>query len=198
MNYQNKLNELINSLSEVPHLLLHSCCGPCSTQVINYLTKHFDITVLFYNPNIEPKEEYEKRKKEQVKFLKKYNSVNQLNFIDCDYENDKYREIVKGLELLPEGSRRCEKCFDLRLEKTAQIAVSNNYDFFGTTLTVSPHKNSKVINELCEKISIKYNIKYIYGDFKKNEGYKKSIEFSKKYDLYRQEYCGCMFSKKED
>ncbi len=198
MNYQNKLLQIINNLNKKPKLLLHSCCGPCSTQVIEFLTKYFDITVYYYNPNIEPAEEYEKRKQEQIKFIKKYKTVNKLDFLDSDYDNDSFKEIIFGLEKLPEGSIRCNKCFELRLRKTAKEALKKEYDYFGTTLTVSPHKNSKIVNEIGEKIANEINIKFIYGDFKKNGGYYRSVELAKKFDLYRQDYCGCISSKKEN
>ena len=178
-------------------LLLHSCCAPCSSYVITYLTKYFDITILYYNPNIYPYEEYEKRKKEQIKLINTLQTKNKLNFLDCDYDNELYNEKIKGLEQCKEGGNRCSICFNLRLEKTAILAKKNNYDYFCSTLTVSPHKNSKLINEIGETISNKYNIKWLYSDFKKNEGFKQSIELSKKYDLYRQDYCGCIYSKKE-
>ncbi len=197
MNCHNKLNEIIANLDYIPKLLLHSCCAPCSSHVISYLTNYFDITIYYYNPNIEPLEEYNKRKKEQIKFIKNFKSINKLSFEDADYENELYKDKIKGYENYPEGSIRCTNCFELRLDKTAKHAKDNKFDYFGTTLTVSPHKNSEIINSLSEKIAKKYNIAYIYGNFKKENGYKKSIELSKKYELYRQDYCGCIYSKKE-
>ncbi len=193
MNYQKMLEELVTKLDYRPKLLLHSCCGPCSTTCISYLINYFDITVFYYNPNIEPKEEYEKRKKEQLKFLKNFSSPEKINFLDCDYENEEFKKVVVGLEKEKEGGRRCSKCFTLRLRKSAMVAKQNNYDYFGTTLTVSPHKNSLVINKIGEEVSKEYNIPFLYSDFKKHDGYKKSIELSKKYDLYRQNYCGCSY-----
>lgn len=197
INYQNKLIELVKTFNNKPTLLLHSCCGPCSTQVIDFLKDYFNITVYYYNPNIEPHEEYLKRKNEQIRFIEKFNkkSEDKVNFLDCDYDNDTYTIDVGEIEQTHEGGPRCSKCFCLRLEKTAKKALENNYDFFGTTLTVSPHKNSQVINRLAEDISKRVGIPYIYGDFKKNDGYKKSIEFAKTYDLYRQDYCGCLYGK---
>ena len=179
-----------------PTLFLHSCCGPCSTQVIDFLKDYFIITVYYYNPNIEPIEEYEKRKHEQIKFINLFNEIHSehINFVDCDYDNNSYINSIVGLENELEGGARCNKCFYLRLKQTALTAKEKKYDYFGTTLTVSPHKNSQVINKIGENISKELNIPYIYGDFKKNDGYKKSIEFSKKYNLYRQDYCGCHFS----
>ena len=199
-NYQQILFQLIENLDYKPTLLLHSCCGPCSTEVINFLIPYFKITCLYYNPNIEPYEEYLKRKSEQIRFIKEFNreNSNQVAFLDCDYENEKFKEIALGLEQEREGGARCSKCFYLRLNYTAQKAKQNNFDFFGTTLTVSPHKNSEIINNIGAKLSDIYAIKYLYGDFKKNDGYKKSIEYSKKYNLYRQDYCGCLYGKEQN
>lgn len=197
INYKNRLLDLVKTFNDKPKLLLHSCCGPCSTQVIDFLKDYFIITIYYYNPNIEPFEEYLKRKNEQIKFIQKFNenSQNKLEFIDCDYNNEDYKDIVDNIEQIKEGGARCSKCFYLRLENTAKKALENNFDYFGTTLTVSPHKNSQIINKIGEDISNKLNIKYIYGDFKKNDGYKKSIEFAREYDLYRQDYCGCLYGK---
>ncbi len=194
INYQKKLEELISTLSNKPTLLLHSCCGPCSTQVIDYLKDYFEITVFYYNPNIEPLEEYLHRKKEQIRFLEEYKEA-KIQFLDCDYDNEAFKRVAKGLEKVPEGGARCNNCFYLRMKKTAECAKKQAFEYFGTTLTVSPHKNSTIINEIGEYISKELNIPYIYGDFKKNDGYKKSIEFSKIYNLYRQDYCGCLYGK---
>lgn len=197
INYQNKLLDLVKTFDKKPALLLHSCCGPCSTQVIDFLKDYFIITIYYYNPNIEPKNEYLKRKNEQIRFINEFNKRNEdkIYFLDCDYDNDIYEQEVGDIEQIREGGPRCSKCFCLRLERTAKKALNDNYDYFGTTLTVSPHKNSQVINKLGEEISKKINIPYIYGDFKKNDGYKKSIEFAREYDLYRQDYCGCLYGK---
>ena len=194
MNYQNELDKLIKSLDHKPTLLLHSCCGPCSTQVLTYLCPFFNITVFYYNPNIEPYEEYLKRKNEQIRFIKEFKHEN-INFLDCDYDNEVFRTKTKGLEQEKEGKARCPVCFRLRLEATAIKAKELGFEYFGTTLTVSPHKNSKQINILGGILEEKYNIKYLLSDFKKGDGYKKSIEYSKEYNLYRQDYCGCLFSK---
>ena len=194
-NYNNKMYDIINKLNGKKKLLLHSCCAPCSTSCIERLTKYFDITILYYNPNIEPKEEYEKRKKYQIELIKKFNSVNKLDFIDCDYDNDIYHEKVKGLENEKEGGARCNVCYFLRMEKTALLAKKLGYDFFATTLTVSPYKHSKTINEIGKILEEKYNINYLYSDFKKENGYKRSIELAKEYELYRQDYCGCLYAK---
>ena len=193
-NYAKKLEEIINPLDNKPKLLLHSCCGPCSSYVISYLRDYFDITVLYYNPNIFPYEEYVKRKEEQKRLLREMTN-DTVKLLDCDYDNDKYEEVIQGLEKEPERGKRCTKCFLLRLEKTAIVGKDEGFDFFGTTLTVSPYKNAQLINRIGEKLANDYDIKWLYGDFKKNDGYKKSIELSKKYDLYRQNYCGCIYAK---
>ena len=195
INYHKLCLEEINKLKEPKNILLHSCCAPCSSYVITFLSNYFNLTILYYNPNIQPKEEYEKRKKEQIKLITSLNTKNKLDYLDCDYDNEIYNELIKGYENCIEGGNRCHICFNLRLEKTALLAKKHNYDYFCSTLTVSPHKNSKLINEIASKISEKYNIKWLYSDFKKNEGFKQSIELSKKYNLYRQDYCGCIYSK---
>lgn len=201
MNYHKKMEDIIEENQKnnlVPTILLHSCCAPCSSHVIDVLNKHFNITILYYNPNIEPYEEYLKRKEEEIRFIKEYNNTNRLDIIDCDYDNEKYHELVKGLENCKEGGNRCFKCYRMRLEYTAIKAKELNYDYFGTTLTVSPYKNSQKLNEIGEELGKKYNIKYLYSDFKKNNGYKHSIEMSKEYNLYRQNYCGCIYSQRKN
>ncbi len=195
-NYQKKLEELVKTFHTKPTLLLHSCCGPCSTWVIDYLKDYFEITVIYYNPNIEPEEEYLHRKKEQIRFLQEYQKA-QVNFLDCDYDNPSFKEIAKGLEKEKEGGARCNKCFYMRLFKTASMAKAKGFAYFGTTLTVSPHKNSRLINEIGECIAKKLDVAFIYGDFKKNDGYKKSILLSQEYNLYRQDYCGCLYGKEQ-
>lgn len=200
-NYYLLFEKQIENIKEkkyIPSLLLHSCCAPCSSQVITSLTNYFDITILYYNPNIYPEEEYLKRKKEQIKLINEINNINKLEIINCDYDNDIYEQEIKGLENEQEGGSRCYKCFKLRLNKTAQIAKENNYDFFSTTLTISPYKNSKLINIIGKDLEKKYNITWLYSDHKKRDGYKKSIELSKKYNLYRQNYCGCIYSKRTE
>ena len=184
----------LSSLTGKKKLLLHSCCAPCSSHVITYLTSYFDITILYYNPNISQKSEYDKRKQEQIRLIKEIDRVNNIDIIDCDYDNDLYEEKIHGLENEPERGKRCTVCFDLRLDKTAKMAKELGYDYFCTTLTVSPYKNSKLINEVGLEKEKKYNIKWLYSDFKKENGYKDSIELSKKYNLYRQDYCGCKYS----
>ena len=200
MNYHKVMQATIDELikeKRVPKLLLHSCCAPCSSHVITTLMPYFDITILYYNPNIEPKEEYEKRKEEQKRLIASIEHQNELTIVDCDYDPVTFHCAIKGLEHLKEGSERCFKCYELRLGKTALLAKEGNFDYFGTTLTVSPYKNSAKLNEIGSILEKKYDIKYLYSDFKKDNGYKKSIELSKKYNLYRQDYCGCVYSKAE-
>lgn len=194
INYNEEMKKLIGNFNEKKSILLHSCCGPCSSAVLERLKDHFDITVLYYNPNIEPFDEYIKRKNVQVDLLNKLG----IKFKDIDYLNDEFRKNVIGYENEPENGLRCHICYRLRLEKTALLAKENGYDFFGTTLTVSPYKNSVLINKIGLELENKYDVKYLVSDFKKENGYKRSIELSKEYDLYRQNYCGCLFSKGEN
>ena len=194
VNYDIEMQKIIASLDYKPTLLLHSCCGPCSSACIERLKDYFKITVIYYNPNIEPLSEYEHRKSEQMRLLKELD----IAFLDCDYDNEVFRDLTKNLSLEPEGGKRCAVCFGIRLKQTAVVAKENNFDYFGTTLTVSPHKNSQLINKIGEKIGEKIGIKFLYSDFKKKDGYKRSIELSKEYNLYRQNYCGCLYSKEGD
>lgn len=177
-------------------LLLHSCCGPCSTSVIERLIDDYAITVLYYNPNIEPKNEYIKRKEEQIKFINLYSKKNKVSFMDIDYDNDKFKSVISGLEDEKEGGKRCSKCIKLRMVKTAALADLHKFDYFGTTLTVSPHKDAKLINKIGLDLEKIFKRNYLVADFKKKDGYKRSIELSKEYDLYRQNYCGCSYSLK--
>jgi predicted adenine nucleotide alpha hydrolase (AANH) superfamily ATPase len=200
MNYNKEMENILIELkkaNKVPKLLLHSCCAPCSSHVISVLTEYFDITILYYNPNIEPFDEYEKRKQEEIRFINEFPTKNKLDIIDCDYDNNIFHEMSKGLEQEKEGGARCVKCYHLRLDKTATIAKELNYDYFATTLTVSPLKNSEKLNTIGLFLENKYNIKYLVSDFKKKEGYKHSIELAKEYNLYRQDYCGCIYSKEQ-
>ena len=194
-NYSVKCENILNNLDSKKKLLLHSCCGPCSSYVISYLTNYFDITILYYNPNIYPYDEYLKRKQEQIKLINEIDCSNNLDIMDCDYDNDLYEKCIIGLENEPERGNRCMVCYNLRMEKTAKMAKECNYDYFCTTLSVSPYKNSEWINKIGEKLQNKYNINWLYSDFKKKDGYKQSISLSKKYNLYRQDYCGCIYSK---
>jgi hypothetical protein len=199
VNYQKWLNEKLKELEngKKPTLLLHACCAPCSTYCLDYLKKYFDITILFYNPNISPTDEYERRLNEITRYIKYAHKTDNIKLKEIGYNPSEYNSLVKGLEDEKEGGMRCLKCYRLRLEKTAQIAKENNYDFFTTTLTISPYKNSAVLNQIGKEVAEKFNVGYLFSDFKKNDGYKKSIEFSKKYDLYRQDYCGCIYSKRD-
>lgn len=194
-NYSAMCENILNNLNDKKKLLLHSCCGPCSSYVISYLTKYFDITILYYNPNIFPYDEYLKRKEEQIKLINEIDKVNCVDIIDCDYDNDYYNECIKGLEKEPERGNRCKVCYYLRMKKTAILAKENDYDFFCTTLSVSPYKNAEWINNYGKELENKYNVKWLYSDFKKKDGYKSSILLSNKYNLYRQNYCGCIYSK---
>ena len=190
---QKNMDALIQSLGERrPRLLLHSCCGPCSSYVLEYLSDYFDITLFFYNPNIQPAEEYEKRLSAQKQLLERAKYKNPVVFLAGEYEPQRFFEAVKGLENCREGGARCEKCFELRLSKAAEIAKKGGFVYFATTLTVSPHKNAVLINEIGGRYQ-----NYLPSDFKKREGYKRSIILSKEYELYRQGYCGCIFSKGE-
>lgn len=197
INYQIKLDEIIQNLSKEKKttLLLHSCCGPCSSYVLEYLSKYFQITVFYYNPNITEREEYQTRVNEQIRLINEiYPNV---EFLEGDYKPEDFIDISKGLELEPEGGARCIKCYYLRMNETAKMAKKRNYDYFTTTLSISPYKNSEQLNQIGMYLEQLYGIKYLYADFKKRNGYKRSIELSHQYHLYRQNYCGCQFSKKE-
>ncbi len=201
INYQKRLDEIISFNCKngvVPKLLLHACCAPCSSYCLEYLSQYFEISVLYYNPNISIKEEYEYRLSEEKRLISSMDFKNDVRIIDCDYNTKDFFNAVKGLENEPEGGRRCEECFKLRLNATAAEAKRLGIEYFGTTLTISPLKNAELINEIGEQLGEKYGVKWLYSDFKKKEGYKRSIVLSKKYDLYRQNYCGCIFSKNRD
>lgn len=196
INYQLELDKTIKNITEkniCPKLLLHSCCAPCSSYVLEYLTKFFDITVLYYNPNISPEKEYRHRVEEQKRLISEM--CPDVKFIEGNYEPQKFYEMSKGLENEPERGARCLKCYRMRLEKTAEIAKNNGFDFFTTTLSISPQKDSSVLNKIGKDLSEKYNIPYLFSDFKKRNGYKRSIELSAAYNLYRQNFCGCIFSR---
>lgn len=196
INYQKQLDKIIGSLvDEVPSLLLHSCCAPCSSYCIEYLSQYFYITVLYYNPNIYPEAEYEKRKAEQKRLISEMETKYPVRMLDCDFERERFYEMAKGLEDCRECGERCFKCYRLRLEKTVQEARINNFDYFTTTLTISPLKNAEKINEIGYDLANEYGIEWLPSDFKKKEGYKRSIELSKTYNLYRQNYCGCVYSQ---
>ena len=196
MNYQVILDETLKKLDGKKTLLLHACCAPCSSYVIEYLSNYFDITILYYNPNIDTKEEFDYRLSELLRFVDNFKTKNKVNVISLGYDSNEYMDEIKGLEGEKEGGKRCLKCFNLRLRKSAIYAKENNFDYFTTTLTISPLKNSKILNEIGKELEKEYDIKYLYSDFKKKEGYKRSIVLSREFDLYRQDYCGCKFSKK--
>lgn len=199
-NFQILLDETIEKITteqKVPQLLLHSCCAPCSSYVLEYLSEYFKITVFYYNPNIYPNEEYQRRMEEQRDFISKLRPKNSISFMEATYNPDTFYELTKGLEKEKEGGKRCYLCYKMRMEEAATIAKTNHFDYFTTTLSISPYKNAEWINEIGEELEKKYHISYLYADFKKKNGYKRSIELSKEYHLYRQDYCGCVFSKTE-
>ena len=199
-NYQiildKTLQEIIGSGTK-PALLLHACCAPCSSYVLEYLSKYFDITVLFYNPNITEADEYEKRGLELKRLISELPHLNEISFTDGGYSPAEFETIAKGLENEKEGGARCMRCYRLRLEKAAQAAKNGGYDFFTTTLSISPHKNAQALNGIGSELAEKYGVSWLYSDFKKKNGYKRSCELSAAYGLYRQNYCGCIYSKRE-
>ena len=204
INYQKELDKIIKNIesnNSIPKLFLHSCCAPCSSYVMEYLSNYFEITLFYYNPNIYPKKEYSYRINEQKKFIEQINNnnntKNKIDFIEGKYNTEEFYKVTKGLENISEGGNRCFKCYEMRLKKTAKYAKENNFDYFTTTLSISPHKNSQILNEIGKKISNELNIKYLFSDFKKKNGYNRSIQLSEYYGLYRQKYCGCIFSKIE-
>ena len=199
-NYQLILDNILNRLTEekmTPTLLLHSCCAPCSSYVLEYLSQYFKITILYYNPNISPETEYVRRKQEQIDFISRFPASNSIDFLNCDYEPMDFFKKIKGKEHLGEKSERCYSCYELRLEETAKAAAKLGFDYFTTTLSISPHKNALWLNEIGEALSEKYGVRYLFSDFKKKGGYYRSTELAKEYGLYRQDYCGCVFSKQE-
>ena len=198
MNYDLLMQKQIKNIKTVPTLLLHACCAPCSSSVLERLSDIFKITILFYNPNITDEKEYNKRLEEIKRFITEIKPKYKVSLIEGRYLPDEYFKIAKGLEEEKERGKRCYLCYKLRLEETAKIAKEKNFDFFTTTLSLSPHKNAKWINEIGENLEKEYNTTFLYSDYKKKEGYKRSIELSKKYNLYRQDYCGCIYSKRND
>ena len=197
MNYQKELEKLIERLQKqekVPKLLLHSCCAPCSSYVLEYLSNYFEITVFYYNPNIFPENEYTKRILEQQMLIGDMNFKYPVSFIAGNYDRNRFFEIAEGLEHLKEGGERCFRCYELRLEEAARIAKEAEFDYFTTTLSISPLKNADKLNEIGTKVGRKYDVAYLQSDFKKKNGYKRSIELSNEYGLYRQDYCGCEYS----
>lgn len=200
VNYQRKLEDTIAQLQRegrVPTLLLHSCCAPCSSYVLEYLSDFFRITVLYYNPNISPAEEYRARVEEQKRLISELPVKYPVAFLEGEYRPERFYHAVKGLEHCAEGGDRCTVCYELRLREAAEAAAGGGFDFFTTTLSISPLKNAEKLNSIGKSLSEEYGVSYLYSDFKKKNGYKRSIELSAQYHLYRQDYCGCVFSKEE-
>lgn len=199
-NYQKILDETIAGLEErgeVPKLLLHSCCAPCSSYVLEYLSNYFYITVLYYNPNIYPEDEYYHRAAEQKRFIKEFPTKYPVTYVEGNFEPERFYETVKGYENIREGGERCFRCYELRLREAAEYAKKLNCDYFTTTLSISPMKNAVKLNEIGGRLAEEYGIPYLYSDFKKRDGYKRSTVISAEYGMYRQDYCGCVFSKRE-
>ena len=192
-NYDKEMMQMIERIEKGTRLLLHSCCAPCSSACLERLKDFFKITVLYYNPNIDDEQEYEKRKAEQIRFLKE---TGYADFLDCDHDKQAFEEMAKGYEQEPERGKRCYLCYALRLDKTAQIAKENGFEFFATTLTLSPYKNAEWLNEIGERVGSRYGVNYLCTDFKKQGGYHRSIALSNEHGLYRQDFCGCTFSKR--
>ena len=200
VNYQKELERILKELEaegKVPALLIHSCCAPCSSYVLEYLSQYFKITVFYYNPNIYPESEYTKRILEQQKLNRDKNQKNPVAFLAGRYEKEKFYAMAEGMEDLREGGARCMKCYELRLSETARQAAAGGFDYFTTTLSISPMKNAQKLNEIGVRLGEEYGVEYLVSDFKKKNGYKRSIELSKEYGLYRQDYCGCEFSLRE-
>lgn len=198
-NYQKELEQVLEQIShfnKIPSLLLHSCCAPCSSYVLEYLSSYFEITVFYYNPNITDQKEYQKRVREQKRFLQEKTWSHPVHFLEGHYDPKEFLEAVCGYEQIPEGGERCFRCYELRLSRTADLAKQYNFDYFTTTLSISPMKNAQKLNEIGCRLQSQ-NAIYLISDFKKKGGYQRSIELSKQYGLYRQNYCGCGFSKQE-
>lgn len=198
MNYDLLMEEQIKTMNEGSTLLMHACCAPCSSACLERLGNYFDISILYYNPNITDKDEYLKRVEEIKKFISGFKTKYPIKLIEGRYDPKEFFEIAKGLEDEPERGKRCFKCYKLRLEETAKVASEKEFDYFCTTLTLSPYKNATWLNEIGEELNNNYNSTYLYSDFKKKNGYKRSIELSKEFDLYRQDYCGCVYSLRDE
>jgi len=199
-NYQQELEKIIEKNQQeekIPALFLHSCCAPCSSYVLEYLSECFKITVFYYNPNIYPDGEYLHRVEEQKHFIEQFPCKYPIDFVEGDFEKDKFYAKTKGLENMAEGGERCFICYEMRLEEAARYAKAGNYDYFTTTLSISPLKNAEKLNEIGERLGQKYGVVYLNSDFKKKNGYKRSTELSREYNMYRQDYCGCVYSKQE-
>ncbi len=198
INYSKELDKLIEANvkeEKVPSLLLHSCCAPCSSYVLKFLSEYFRITLLYYNPNIFPEEEYVKRVREQERLINELPVKNSVTFVEGRYEPKEFFDRVRGLENEPEGGLRCMECYELRMREAAEYAREGGFDYFTTTLSISPLKNAEKINEIGEALEQEYGIKHLPSDFKKKNGYKQSVELSAEYGLYRQNFCGCIYSK---
>lgn len=199
INYQLELDKIIEQITKegrVPTLLMHSCCAPCSSYCLSYLAEFFKITIFYYNPNISPREEYEKRVQEQIRLIQELPVKYSISFAEGRYDPQRFYDMAKGLEETPEGGARCFQCYEMRQREAAIYAKEHGFDYFTTTLSVSPHKNAQKLNEIGQQLAKEYQIPYLVSDFKKKGGYLKSIELSREYDLYRQNYCGCEFSKR--
>lgn len=199
VNYQNKMEEIlgyVQTQDKVFKLLLHSCCGPCSTYVLEYLSEYFEILLLYYNPNIYPSEEYFFREREQRELIERLETRHPIHMLSVRYQPEEYYDAVRGLEDAPEGGNRCEVCFRLRLTEAAKAARSEGAEYFTTTLSISPHKNAQLLNRLGEEIGREYGIRYLYSDFKKKGGFLRSVQLTEQLGMYRQDYCGCEFSEK--
>lgn len=197
MNYDLKMQEQMQETKEGEKLLLHACCAPCTSGCLEHIANHFQITILFYNPNITEEEEYQKRLNELKRFLSEFKTKYPIEVIDGKYDSKSFLEMSRGLEGEPERGKRCYKCYELRLKETAKIAEELGFPYFTTTLSLSPHKNANWVNEIGESLENSYHTNFLYCDFKKRDGYKRSIELSKIYQLYRQDYCGCIYSKRD-
>lgn len=200
-NYQREMDKLLEDLKDsgqVKRLFLHCCCAPCSSYVLEYLSDYFEITAFFYNPNIDTDGEYTYRRDELIRFINEKTFKNPVHALCGDYNPEEFQEIAKGYEDCKEGGARCMRCFELRLSKTAELAKEQKADFFATTLTVSPLKNAAAINAIGERLGEEQGVSYLPSDFKKKNGYKRTIELSKEFDLYRQNFCGCVYSKNNE
>lgn len=200
INYQKELEkelEKIKQAGKIPKLLIHSCCAPCSSYVLEYLSEYFFITVLYYNPNIFPEEEYLYRIQEQKRLIQELPAKHEIRFIPTSYMPEHFHRSIKGYEREKEGGRRCFICYEIRLREAAKYAKEGKFDYFTTTLSISPMKNAQKLNEIGLRLAGEYGVKYLTSDFKKKNGYQRSVELSKQYHLYRQEYCGCVYSKQE-
>ncbi len=197
-NYQlvlDKTLEKITAAGETPTLFLHACCAPCSSYVLEYLSGYFNITLFFYNPNISPADEFRKRFEELKRLISEMPLKNPVKIIEGSYDPQRFFDMARGMEDMDEGGERCFRCYELRLREAARYAGDGNYDYFTTTLSISPHKNAQKLNEIGKALADEYGVNYLYSDFKKRGGYKRSCELSAAYGLYRQDYCGCVYSK---